>query len=505
ALWWKVHTSTKKDVCWRESEYMDKIDADLFNVDELHWYVQYLGYDPEQLMFYRYKLPNKGLDYGLKPISCDADVISLIKLVANCKVIEVFVEYWLTSVDHHYVSPFKSTIEIEKLDDDVLNAPLVRNSKMLALCWINEADVAETSVEKNANVNVVGESSVNVVGESSMGKNDNVPADLYVNDYTIDDRFAFDIDENLNLKDYTVYVNQDKNTNENVNVVENVDENMNENVNADDEYDSDENEQDNIEDEEDLTDEALEVLDFDSSDSDVGDDTASIRRMQLRKLRKTEALKKANPNTTVKIDVYRAHNPQENVRRYKILYVCLGALKEGFRASGRQLLGLNVAFMKQNYPGQLLTALSVDANNEIYAVAYDIVESESKESWTWFLSCLGDDFDLEANSNFTFIIDRQKGLLPALKDLFPATKYRYCVRHIHDNINLIYKGSQYKKLLWKCATATTEAHFERAMDEFKGYNRLAHEWLRKTQLIVNIILNLCLPTTIVANKNDASS
>nr|GEZ72334.1 transposase, MuDR [Tanacetum cinerariifolium] len=130
---------------------------------------------------------------------------------------------------------FNSTVEIEELDDDVLNAPLVGNSKMLALCWINEADVAETSVEKNANVNVVGESCVNVVGESSMGKNDNVPADL-------------------NVEDYTVYVDQDKNKNENVNVVENVDknvdENMNENVNADDEYNSDENEQDNIKDEE---------------------------------------------------------------------------------------------------------------------------------------------------------------------------------------------------------------------------------------------------------------
>ncbi|GKF28648.1 mutator type transposase, partial [Tanacetum coccineum] len=37
----------------------------------------------------------------------------------------------------------------------------------------------------------------------------------------------------------------------------------------------------------DLTDEALEVLDFDSFYSDVGDDTISIRRRQLRKLRKT--------------------------------------------------------------------------------------------------------------------------------------------------------------------------------------------------------------------------
>nr|GFC68576.1 transposase, mutator type [Tanacetum cinerariifolium] len=87
------------------------------------------------------------------------------------------------------------------------------------------------------------ESSVNVVRESSVGKNDNMPTDLSVNDYTIDDRFAFDIDENEN---------------ENVNVVENVDENIdentNENVNVDDEYNR--------------------------------DDTASIKRRKLRKLRK---------------------------------------------------------------------------------------------------------------------------------------------------------------------------------------------------------------------------
>ncbi|GKD03457.1 hypothetical protein Tco_1178431, partial [Tanacetum coccineum] len=71
------------------------------------------------------------------------------------------------------------------------------------------------------------------------------------------------------------------------------------------------------------------------------------------------------------------------------------------------------------------------------------------------------------------------GLLPALQDLFPAAEHRYCVRHIHDNMNLIYKGGIYKELLWKCATATIVVAFERAMDEFKGYNRMAHDWLRK--------------------------
>ncbi|GJZ39495.1 hypothetical protein Tco_0586058 [Tanacetum coccineum] len=59
--------------------YVDNIDVDLFNVDEVHMFLQDLGYDPKQLMFYHFKFPNKSLDYGLRPLSCDDDVVTLIK------------------------------------------------------------------------------------------------------------------------------------------------------------------------------------------------------------------------------------------------------------------------------------------------------------------------------------------------------------------------------------------------------------------------------------------
>lgn len=119
-------------------------------------------------------------------------------------------------------------------------------------------------------------------------------------------------------------------------------------------------------------------------------------------------LQRCNPNTTVKIDVYGEENHESPTRMFRRIYVCLGPLKEGFRGSGRDLLGLDGAFMKGQYVGQLITAVGVDANNGIYPVAYGIVESESKHSWTWFPTCLGDDLDLYSNSNFTFITDRQK-------------------------------------------------------------------------------------------------
>ncbi|GKC22288.1 FAR1-related sequence 10 [Tanacetum coccineum] len=127
----------------------------------------------------------------------------------------------------------------------------------------------------------------------------------------------------------------------------------------------------------------------------------------------------------------------------------------------------------------MLTAVGVDANNGIYLVAYGIVESENQYSWTWFLTCLADDFDLYTNSNFTFITNKQKGLVPTIAKLFPAAEHRFYVRRINENMNITWKGGDYKEMLWKCATSTTVVRFEKNMAELKNYNKKDHEWLSK--------------------------
>jgi hypothetical protein len=113
----------------------------------------------------------------------------------------------------------------------------------------------------------------------------------------------------------------------------------------------------------------------------------------------------------VKIEVERFTDPATLERQFKRIYVCIGALKQGFKAGLKDLLRLDGCFMKGPYPGQLLTVVCVDPNHDIYPLAYALVEAETTSSWTWFLTCLGDDLDLGKNSNFTFISDRQKVLL----------------------------------------------------------------------------------------------
>ncbi|GJT49728.1 hypothetical protein Tco_0975885, partial [Tanacetum coccineum] len=78
-----------------------------------------------------------------------------------------------------------------------------------------------------------------------------------------------------------------------------------------------------------------------------------------------------------------------------------------------------------------------------------------------------------------FITDRQKGLVPTISKLFPSAEYKFCVRHINENMNLTWKGGDYKEMLWRCATSITVVKFQKNMNDLKDYNKKAYEWLSK--------------------------
>ncbi|GJS10779.1 hypothetical protein Tco_0367575 [Tanacetum coccineum] len=84
--------------------------------------------------------------------------------------------------------------------------------------------------------------------------------------------------------------------------------------------------------------------------------------------------------TTIRIDVQQETNLESLTRAFRRVYMCLGAIKQGFKACGREILGLDGCFMAGPWPDQILIAVEVDANNGIYPVAYAIVEAQSKAS-----------------------------------------------------------------------------------------------------------------------------
>ncbi|XP_076952253.1 uncharacterized protein LOC143625887 [Bidens hawaiensis] len=166
-------------------------------------------------------------------------------------------------------------------------------------------------------------------------------------------------------------------------------------------------------------------------------------------------------------------------KQFRRIYICFGALKEGFKLGGRDILGLHGCFMKGPFLGQILIAVGIDINNGIYPVAFSLVEAETTASWTWFLECLGKDLNVYSNSNFTFISDRQKGIIPAIQKVFPSTEHGYCLSNIHENMKPRWRGVMYKNMLQKCGFATIPQEFERSMKAILDKDKALHDWLKE--------------------------
>ncbi|GKD51123.1 hypothetical protein Tco_1280099 [Tanacetum coccineum] len=67
--------------------WFDGVDSNGFSIHELSEMLKLLGYKNET-MFYHFKIPNNGLDLGLKPLVYDSDVIEMVKQVGSIKVIK---------------------------------------------------------------------------------------------------------------------------------------------------------------------------------------------------------------------------------------------------------------------------------------------------------------------------------------------------------------------------------------------------------------------------------
>ncbi|KAK4839483.1 hypothetical protein QYF36_022295 [Acer negundo] len=91
---------------------------------------------------------------------------------------------------------------------------------------------------------------------------------------------------------------------------------------------------------------------------------------------------------------------------FQRLYICLGALKKGWKECCRPILGLDGCFIKGFHIGQLFTVIGVDPNNQMYPVTYVLVESECKDIWCWFLELLGSDLELNNFYGIVWITDK---------------------------------------------------------------------------------------------------
>lgn len=73
---------------------------------------------------------------------------------------------------------------------------------------------------------------------------------------------------------------------------------------------------------------------------------------------------------------------------FKRMFVMFNAQILGFIHECRPFIGLDTCHLKGLFGGQLMHAMGMDANNQMYPLAMACVESECKDGWTRFLQTL---------------------------------------------------------------------------------------------------------------------
>nr|GEX14565.1 hypothetical protein CTI12_AA176900 [Tanacetum cinerariifolium] len=188
-----------------------------------------------------------------------------------------------------------------------------------------------------------------------------------------------------------------------------------------------------------------------------------------------KALLESNPGLTCRLEVEEVSSRSTYFKRF---YICFKGLKDGWLDGYRRIIGLDGCFLKHTCRGELLTALGRDANNQMYPIAWAVVKVENIKNWSWFLSLLHDDLNLQQGTGLTLISDSHEvRLLDAVGDWLPNAEHKKCTRHVYANFKKKYSGLQLQRLFWGAALSTMGEIFYAKMDDLKYINLEAYEYL----------------------------
>jgi len=184
-----------------------------------------------------------------------------------------------------------------------------------------------------------------------------------------------------------------------------------------------------------------------------------------------ELLKATNPETFVQFQTTALHNNEQVFQR---IFICPHESKQSF-TSMRKFMAVDGTFLKARFVQTLLLAVGIDGNGHNLLLAWSIVESENKDSWTWFLTCLKT--SIPECVGMTLISDRDKGLLAADELVFGDGINRLiCCFHLKGNLCKRF-GGHLSAAFWGIANARTIHEFEERKNDLRLINASAASYL----------------------------
>ncbi|KAL4011078.1 hypothetical protein IC575_028124 [Cucumis melo] len=166
-----------------------------------------------------------------------------------------------------------------------------------------------------------------------------------------------------------------------------------------------------------------------------------------------EALKFTNPGTIF-------HMELEDDRFFKYLFMAVGACVRGFLNCIRPVIVMDGTLLKNKYRGQLIVAVCLDGNNQIYPLAFGVVDREIDDSIQWFLEKLKG--AIGEVRNLGFVTDRKTCFAKGISSVFPSAFHYLCVQHLSPNLYDKYKNDTVATLFYNASRTYRESTFVEA-------------------------------------------
>ncbi|GJR50203.1 putative reverse transcriptase domain-containing protein [Tanacetum coccineum] len=175
-----------------------------------------------------------------------------------------------------------------------------------------------------------------------------------------------------------------------------------------------------------------------------------------------------NLGFTVKLGV--TVNPDDKTY-FDRFYVFFAGLADKWKARCRKVIALDGCFLKSPNQGEILTIIGRDENNQIYPIAWAMVNVETKTT-----ACL----------------------IEVGKDVMPNDEHMQCARHIYENFRKYYSTLVFRNLFWATSKASYPQLFNKIMDKIKSCEAIENDFNECFNSVIVSVRHKPLLTTLEA-------
>ncbi|XP_050237328.1 uncharacterized protein LOC126687026 [Mercurialis annua] len=167
---------------------------------------------------------------------------------------------------------------------------------------------------------------------------------------------------------------------------------------------------------------------------------------------------------------------------FRGIFIALHASIYGFQNGCRPLVLLDTLTLKTKYQSELLTATALDGNDDVFPLAYAVVDAANDDNWRWFLVQLRS--AISTYQPITFMADRRLGLGRFISLVFENSFYCFSLPHLADELKFDLKGPITEEVarviiahFYDAALRTSFEGFTNAMESIKSISPEAFNWL----------------------------